>query len=322
MTPGTMTTLHLTTGQVEAILKLVGVAPDLWKQPGTIEARGCACCYNVSLVLEHNNTAHTSEPVKEPVKVTQVPTEVVPQLERLLGLTPKQVDTVLQLISLPENGNPRWWEHYAYIEDLNDGRGFTCTLFGACSGTGDMLMIFEEVMKIDAKHPLVKFIPSLRKCKAGHIDAGCKGLPSVFKGLSDDAVWRQAVWIVYIKLYWTFAAEFCAKKGSCAKRPGPVLTTPASKGFLVDTSLNHGSNMQSVMYIVNKMQNKDATDEAAWMTDFAKTRKAILKSGHESLDTSLSGHRSDLWMPLFKSNVELEVPIKSTGKYWGTYTVQ
>ncbi len=58
------------------------------------------------------------------------------------------------------------------------------------------------------------------------------------------------------------------------------------------------------------------------MTDFAKTRKAILKSGHESLDTSESGQRADLWMPLFKSNVELGVAIKSTGKYWGTYTVQ
>lgn len=262
------------------------------------------------------------EPVPDSSTDTHIPADIAPQLRRLMDMSAGQCDTVLRLISLPENGNPTWWKHYNYIEDLDDGRGFTCTIFGACSGTGDMLMIFEEIKKLDPKHALVKYIPSLKKCKGGHIDPGCKSLPQAFKKLGTDPTWQRAVWKVYIDLYWTFAAAFASKTGSCAKRPGAVLTSATSKGFMVDTAINHGANLESLQPILKKMKNPRETDERMWILDFINTRRAILKSGWQDLDTSKSGDRALLWKALVESgNTTLARPIQAHRGYWGQYVI-
>ena len=96
--------------------------------------------------------------------------------------------------------------HYNYIEDLDDGRGYTTTLYGACSGTGDLLMIFDVIKRLDSKHSLLKYYPALSKAE-GDDTTGLKGLEKDIPALGRDAVWRQAVWEIYVKLYWAFVEE-------------------------------------------------------------------------------------------------------------------
>lgn len=248
---------------------------------------------------------------------TRIPPAAQTAILSLMGLTAQQADAVLQLISLPENGKPQWWENYNYIERLGDGRGYTVTLYGACSGTGDLLMIFDELAKIDPAHSLLRYHAALRKCR-GETVTGIQGLLKDIPALGEDDAWKRAVWAVYISLYWKFAAAFASKTKECEKRPGPALTTPLAKGFMVDTAINHGADMDSFAKILRRMQQPEQTNETMWLKDFMKTRQHMLKSGVDDLDTSRTGDRCRLWRDLLKTgNTQLAPPIMAVDGYWG-----
>ena len=254
-----------------------------------------------------------------------LPVDVVQPLTALTGMSAQQIDTVLQLISLPENGMPKWYKNYNYIEFLGDGRGFTATLFGACSGTGDLAMIFDELAKIQPRSKncdeLLKYRDTLKK-KRGDDIKGIEPIKNIIKNLGEDAAWQAAVWKVYVKLYWQFAMDWSDKTGASAKRPGPKLTSALTRGFMVDTSINHGAEYGSLMDVVKRMRDPDAKDELAWFNDFADARKKMLKSGYQDLDTSKSGDRCDLWKDLAaKGNLKLGTPFEAYKGYWGKYTI-
>lgn len=241
------------------------------------------------------------------------------------GFTADQVEAILQLVSLPENGHPRWYTMYGYVEFLGDGRGFTTTIFGACSGTGDLYMVFEELAKDQDRSELcdqlLEFKAAL-KHKRGDDIQGIEGIKPLIRRLGDDPAWQRAVWKVAIKLYWRFAVEWSDKKGAAAGRPGPVLKLPASRGFMVDTATNHGANVDSLMRIVRRMNNPNSKNEVAWIKDFADARYQLLKSGYDDLDTSGTGDRALLWKDLIDTNPQLKSPITPRRGYWGSYTLK
>ncbi|ABT14792.1 hypothetical protein NY2A_B393L [Paramecium bursaria Chlorella virus NY2A] len=247
---------------------------------------------------------------------THIPSHVEASLKQF-RFSVENADTILSLISLPENSTIEWWKNYNYAEYLKDGRGWTVTLYGACSGTGDLLMILEALQKINPKHPLVKFIPAMRKTKGDDI-RGLENLGKVINGLGDDKEWQEAVWEIYIKLYWTFATDFADKKNSAKNRSGPILTSTLTRGFMVDVSLNHGANIESFEPILKNMKNRNEKDEGKWFLDFCEARRKLLKSGFQQLDTSKTGDRCTLWANIFKSgNVGLKRPITCYSGYWG-----
>jgi hypothetical protein len=246
---------------------------------------------------------------------TRIPNNVVDPLNTL-GFTEEQADTILSLISLPENSNLEWWKNYNYASQLKDGRGWTVTLYGACSGTGDLLMILEELQKINPDHKLVKYIKPMKKTRGDDV-TGLENLGKDINGLGDDKEWREAVWKIYIQLYWSFARDFADKKGSAANRPGPKLTSPLTCGFMVDTALNHGPDIESFGPILKKMQNKNESNEEKWFLDFCEARRQLLKAGYQDLDTSKTGDRCTLWANLFKTeNVKLTRSMKLYKGYW------
>lgn len=256
---------------------------------------------------------------------TPLPAEMVPVLTRMTGLAEHQIDVVQQLISLPENSTPQWHKNYGFIEFLGDGRGFTATIFGACSGTGDLAMIFDELAAIPRKSAacvdLLKYHAVLKR-KRGDDISGIEPIKKLIRGLGDDPSWKTAVWRVYSKLYWRFAMDWADKRGAGANRPGPPLALAASRGFMVDTAINHGANKDSFMDIVDRMSNKNSLDELVWVTSFADAREKMLKSGFGDLDTSRTGDRCRLWKDLFRRNPALATPFEALAGYWGRYTIQ
>ena len=245
----------------------------------------------------------------------EVPDDVGQRIEGLLSLSVEQVDTVLSLISIAENGNVEWWKNYFYIEYLNDGRGYTVTLYGATSATGDLADIFEKLRKRNSTHTLLRFYDTLHDESMGDDVSKLRDLPGAIKELrDDDKDWRGAVWDVYVDLYWNFVAEFCAKTFN---RPGPVITTPLVKGFIVDAAINHGPDLGAFQVIFNKMKNEDNCNEKEWFKDFAHARHDILESGFEHLDTSSTGDRCTMWLDLAEQgNWELQRPIEPCDGYW------
>ena len=245
-----------------------------------------------------------------------IPASTAATLFDVIGLTAVQCDTVLQLISLAENGDVKWWTNYDYIEALHDGRGYTCTLFGACSGTGDLYAIFVEMKKLDPAHPLLKYMPALKKCHGENV-AGIEGLLRDIPALGADLVWRQAVWTIYIQMYWKFAARFASKSGECSSRPGPVLKTAIGKGFMVDAAINHGGDLGSIDPILKRMSRPTEPDEKKWLDDFMNARRVMLRSGFQDLDTSRTGDRCVLWKSILDAgNAALTRPVTYGKGYW------
>jgi hypothetical protein len=254
----------------------------------------------------------------------------------LLGLSADQVDVIMSLVSLPENGSSQWDLFYNYIEwgDDHATRGFTTTIFGATSGTGSLLKVFDHLAVIAPSHPLLRYHAAMKAAKGGfvkglerlahvggdhtkakanydkyvpngrahldHIDGDLARLPNT------DPDWREAVWAAFVELNWESAAHFCAKTGPCAKRPGPVLTSALAKGWIVDCSLNHGDcrywgEADTWQAVFREMKNPKSRNETAWLRDMMHARRAVLKSGFASLDWSKTGDRCRLWLHLLET---------------------
>ena len=291
-----------------------------------------------------------SPPPPEPVPELQhpdIPGTVLSRIWKLCGLAPGQVDTIMSLISCAENGSCRWPLFYNYIElgpdAVQSGRGYTTTIFGACSGTGSLRVVFDHLEHINPAHPLVtKYGAAIRAVRGGEL-TGIEGLAHVdgdptlavpdwsnwtkngrthldhiqgdLAQLSlDDTEWQEAVWMAFIDLNWVSAEAFCDKTGRCADRPGTVLTTSLARGILIDTSLNHGDasywDSASTWKAIFDEMTSHPTTELAWLAAFLQARKRVLKSGFKQLDWSLSGSRCDIWLDLIaRGNETLSRPI-------------
>jgi hypothetical protein len=267
---------------------------------------------------DNNNTPAT----KPPAAPSHVPPAAVAALLR--SFTAPQIDVVLQLISLPENSTPKWYKNYGYVEFLGDGRGFTATIFGACSGTGDLYLVLQELAAIRPRSAtcdeLLRYKDALQR-KRGDDISGIEGMKPLIKRLGDDPAWREAVWRVYVNLYWKFAMDWADKRGAAARRPGPRLTSAAARGFMVDTAVNHGADVPSLMAIVDRMGRAPPGDETGWVLAFADARERMLKSGFQALDTSRTGDRCRLWRDLVLRNPDLATPFRAYEGYWGAYTI-
>ena len=148
------------------------------------------------------------------------------------GLTLQQINTTLSLVSIAENSMIEWWKTYNYIENIHDGRGYTISIVGFCTGTGDFIMVLNELKKINPNHILVKYIPAVEGRSGGNVN-GLEGLVKDVTSLGiQDSDFNTAVWRIIQQLYWDPAMEFCAKKN---------LSSALAKYIAYDTFLNFGT---------------------------------------------------------------------------------
>ena len=67
----------------------------------------------------------------------------------------------MRLVSTAENSSTDWKAQYSYIEDIDDGRGYTAGIIGFCSGTGDMLELVQAYTATEPGNPLAPYLPAL-----------------------------------------------------------------------------------------------------------------------------------------------------------------
>ena len=98
-------------------------------------------------------------------------------------------ERALSLISVFENGTPTL--AYDYVEDLDDGRGYTCGL-GFTTGTGDALLVVERYTAAVADNALAAFLPTLRDLDDSGSDdvSGLVGFADAWQACADDEVFR------------------------------------------------------------------------------------------------------------------------------------
>ncbi|MGW7621031.1 chitosanase [Streptomyces antimycoticus] len=75
---------------------------------------------------------------------------------------PAKKEIAMKLVSSAENSSLDWRGQFQYIEDIDDGRGYTAGIIGFCSGTGDMLELVEYYTQQKPGNVLAKYLPALR----------------------------------------------------------------------------------------------------------------------------------------------------------------
>ncbi|GAA1551472.1 chitosanase CsnA [Kribbella sancticallisti] len=92
---------------------------------------------------------------------------------RAVGLDdPAKKEIAMKIVSSAENSSLDWKAQYKYIEDIDDGRGYTAGIIGFCSGTGDMLDLVELYTDRKPGNVLAKYLPALRRVNGTDSHAG------------------------------------------------------------------------------------------------------------------------------------------------------
>lgn len=101
-------------------------------------------------------------------------------------LSPAKREIAMKLVSSAENSSLDWRKQYAYIEDIDDDRGYTAGLIGFTSANGDMLDVVERYTAQRAANPLAGYLPALKTLAEEE--------SSAHTGLDPDFVsaWKQA----------------------------------------------------------------------------------------------------------------------------------
>ncbi|MBW0566293.1 hypothetical protein O181_106008 [Austropuccinia psidii MF-1] len=233
--------------------------------------------------------------------------------ESLSGeMTKNQCNVIMSLVSIAENSTTKWWENYNYCEDINDGRGMTVSLVGFCSGTGDLLWVFENLKRSSPGHPLKKYVSRLEKLNGTTSTKGLHKLADDLR-LYGDLDWKQAVWAGIIHFYWEPAMKFSRLIG---------LQYPITKGFLFDIALNHGGDQMSQMAKkVVVCTPKRGGDEKMWLSELIQVRKNII----QTIDPSTNFGQTDrcqMWNDLLESgNITLDMPIKNIMCYGDQFDI-
>ncbi|MFJ7493750.1 chitosanase [Streptomyces sp. NPDC097727] len=121
-------------------------------------------------------------------------TALAPQAAAATGLDdPAKKEIAMQLVSSAENSSLNWKAQYKYIEDIDDGRGYTAGIIGFCSGTGDMLDLVELYTQRKPGNVLAKYLPALRKVNGTDSHSGLD--PNFTKDwatAASDSAFKQA----------------------------------------------------------------------------------------------------------------------------------
>ena len=146
-------------------------------------------------------------------------------------LTPAQRRVADQLVAIFENGTTE--PRYDYVEDLVDGRGYTCGKIGFTTSSTEVRDVMEAYGACRPATPLAPYLPRLRALAATGDSAvtGLSGFPGAWAGAASDPSFRQ--------VQDALADRFTYEPAVAVAR-GVGVRTPLGVAILFDTAVQHG----------------------------------------------------------------------------------
>jgi chitosanase len=226
-------------------------------------------------------------------------------------------EVALELVSTAENSTTSWWDHYGYIEDLGDQRGYTAGLMGFCSGTGDMLEVVEHYTELRPGNALAQYIPELKRLAQVYADHGydlndasadTSGLGSGFvqawRGSASDAQFQESQRWERDRVYYTPAVTLAQHDGLGALGQFAYFDAAVNMGA-ADTS---GFQALRTKALRSAALPSQGGDEAAYIQAFLQARLAAMSGDAYGPVDRVNVQMS--WLD--QGNLGLSVPLQWT----------
>ena len=233
----------------------------------------------------------------------------------------RQIAIEDKVVSIFENSTPLI--QYAFIANLNDGRGYTAGRAGFTSGTGDLLEVVKAYQILASDNVLVKYLPALLLVNGSASVAGLEGLPQDWALAAGDARFIAAQDSVNERLYRQPARRLATTLGA---------TFPLSRLAIYEAGIQHGygEDFDSVNRIAERASAAAAgtpakgIDEKKWLQAFlSERRKDLLNPADKATAAAWAASVSRAYaiQNIFESaNFKLELPITIT-VYGDTFTL-
>ena len=214
----------------------------------------------------------------------------------------RQVEIEDHLVSAFENGTADI--QYGYIDNLDDGRGYTAGRAGFTSGTGDLLLVVQRYAQLAAGNALEKYLPALRKVNGSDSVAGLDGMEADWAAAAKDVAFRTAQDQINDEQYRQPARQLATALG---------LQWPLSKAAVYEAGIQHGygDNLDTVNQIAERASAQvggspaKGSDEKAWLKAFLQQRKQNLlhpANSATAAEWAESVDRADAMLRLFDAN--------------------
>ncbi len=217
----------------------------------------------------------------------------------------------MQIVCSAENSSLNWKAQYKYIEDIDDGRGYTAGIIGFCSGTGDMLDLVELYTARKPGNILAKYLPALRRVDGTDSHAGLDpNFTRDWATAANDSVFKQAQDSERDRVYFNPAVSQAKKDGLRA----------LGQFIYYDAIVMHGggTDRDSFGSIRKNALKKAKTpaqggDETTYLNAFLDARKVAMKHEEAHADTS----RVDTAQRVFLKNRNFDLNTPLSWKVYG-----
>jgi chitosanase len=198
---------------------------------------------------------------------------------------------------------------YAYVEDLDDGRGYTVTQYGFCTYNNEVAQVIERYARFVPDTDLKRFLVHLPPFATGR--RALTGFPAAWqKEVNASEYLGIACDEEADKLYFQPAVKAAAAAG---------VTSAIGKSIFYDTWLQHGASGDPDSLSAILKRTLGATggvgvrSEKEFLREFLAIRKAVLREP-ANRDTRevwrASARRVDALLHLLDNNPDLVPPIK------------
>jgi len=224
---------------------------------------------------------------------------------------PRKKDIAMQIVSSAENSSLDWRAQYAYIEDIDDGRGYTAGIIGFCSGTSDMLALVEAYTNHSPGNILAKYLPALRRVNGSDSHAGLDpNYTRDWKTAAKDAAFKKEQDSERDRVYFNPAVKQAKADGLRA----------LGQFAYYDAIVMHGPGTDKVSFggIRATAMKKAKTpaqggNEVTYLNAFLDARVAAMKTEAAHEDTS----RVDTAQRVFLKNGNLDLNTPLNWKVYG-----
>lgn len=227
-------------------------------------------------------------------------------------LMPNQKRRAEQLTTVFENGAPEF--DYGYVENLDDGRGYTVGRVGFTTATGDAYLVVERYAELASHSPLTSYLPRLKELADNEDSSvdGLSGFPQTWLTAADDPIFRAVQDAVTDELYYIPAMQTSDEFG---------LHYALSRAVIFDTIIQHGGgngpdSLSAIVVRTNQTAGgspKSGIDEKIWLKIFLATRREDLTNPSDSSTKDVwaeSVGRVDILRSIADSgNYDLDGPI-------------